>query len=418
MSKYIDSAKTEEILKNYIHLLNKKNTTESAIKKFLDGYTNNFDCSNRILLLLEMQKYAQFMFTSCGWFFDDISGLEATQILKYAYYAIELAKLYGADFEMEFIEQLKKAPSNISELNNGAAVFEKYVKPARYGRKIIAAIAAAYNLYKIEKNKKFELFGYSVKIIDIHKTVKSPKIDYVIALKSSLDCRVFYYFVSISKNIKFSEIYSVSSLDVNLLDLKKLADNNNFEFEAQYKFSDFPNDVRIRLLKKNVVVQLSKNLKFFEKFYEEIDYYKKAIENPDIYLPPVVKSIMQEVIYTKLKKCVLDNDVNNLNELIDAAVIWNVRFIDNIIHKNADKNLLMMLNELLTSIKFQSFDEKLYDKFIQTFRIYKQIELNTNISELQAKFYEFYSDYLPNKGQYSHSVNSMIDNLSRNIMIR
>ena len=82
------------------------------------------------LMLLEMQKNALFMYTSCGWFFDEISGIETVQIMQYACRALELNKrLTGNDLEPAFIEKLALAPSNIRELKNGARVYEKYVKP-------------------------------------------------------------------------------------------------------------------------------------------------------------------------------------------------------------------------------------------------------------------------------------------------
>lgn len=40
---------------------------------------------------LEMQRCEMRMFTSCGWFFDDPSGLETRQVLRYAARALELA---------------------------------------------------------------------------------------------------------------------------------------------------------------------------------------------------------------------------------------------------------------------------------------------------------------------------------------
>ena len=82
------------------------------------------------LKLLEMQKFALFMYTSCGWFFDEISGIETVQIMQYAARALELNfQLTGRDLEPIFIEKLALAPSNLKELKNGAEVYKRYVKP-------------------------------------------------------------------------------------------------------------------------------------------------------------------------------------------------------------------------------------------------------------------------------------------------
>ena len=48
----------------------------------------------RAMELLEIQRQAMLMYTSCGWFFSEISGIETTQIMKYAARAMQLAKSF------------------------------------------------------------------------------------------------------------------------------------------------------------------------------------------------------------------------------------------------------------------------------------------------------------------------------------
>ncbi|MCC6866153.1 MAG: DUF3536 domain-containing protein [Ignavibacteria bacterium] len=80
--------------------------------------------------LLEMQKYSMLMFTSCGWFFSEISGLETVKILEYALRAIELVKeLTGVDLESEVKFRLNDAKSNIPKYKTGKGVFEQLVIP-------------------------------------------------------------------------------------------------------------------------------------------------------------------------------------------------------------------------------------------------------------------------------------------------
>ena len=70
--------------------------------------------------LLELQHNAMLMFTSCGWFFDDISRIETTQILRYAARVVELAReSLCIELEGELAERLSKAKSNVAEEGNG-----------------------------------------------------------------------------------------------------------------------------------------------------------------------------------------------------------------------------------------------------------------------------------------------------------
>ena len=84
----------------------------------------------RCLKLLELQRHAMLMYTSCGWFFDDISGLEATQVLQYAARCLQLTKeMFGVNLDGEFHKILKSAPSNVPELKDGAQIFDIYIRP-------------------------------------------------------------------------------------------------------------------------------------------------------------------------------------------------------------------------------------------------------------------------------------------------
>ena len=83
------------------------------------------------LRLLEMQRHAMLMYTSCGWFFDELSGLETVQVIHYAGRALQLAeKCCDEKLEEEFLQHLALAKSNLPEHGDGAKIYEKWVKPA------------------------------------------------------------------------------------------------------------------------------------------------------------------------------------------------------------------------------------------------------------------------------------------------
>jgi alpha-amylase/alpha-mannosidase (GH57 family) len=95
------------------------------------GRTLGHDEVVRALRLLEMQRQAGLMFTSCGWFFSELSGIETVQVLRYAARAIQLARdLVGLDLEPGFEAALAKAPSNDPNLRDGGRVYRTLVKPS------------------------------------------------------------------------------------------------------------------------------------------------------------------------------------------------------------------------------------------------------------------------------------------------
>jgi hypothetical protein len=104
----------------------------------------------RALELLEMQRYALLMYTSCGWFFDDIAGIEALQVLQYAGRAIQLAeKLSGESaVETSFLETLGEAESNDPEMGDGRDLYLKFVRPSIIDDSGIAAHYAMRSLFE------------------------------------------------------------------------------------------------------------------------------------------------------------------------------------------------------------------------------------------------------------------------------
>lgn len=101
------------------------------------------------LRLLELQRHAMLMYTSCGWFFDELSGIETVQVIQYAGRALQLAQtLFGEDLELAFLLRLEKAPSNIPEHRNGRVIYEKFVKPAVIDREKLGAHFAVSSLFE------------------------------------------------------------------------------------------------------------------------------------------------------------------------------------------------------------------------------------------------------------------------------
>ena len=97
--------------------------------------------------LLELQRNALRMFTSCGWFFEDVARIETVQVLLYAARAVELAgELLDLDLEEDLLARLAAAPANDPEDGDGRAVYLRGVEAARRaagrGRETVPAAKA------------------------------------------------------------------------------------------------------------------------------------------------------------------------------------------------------------------------------------------------------------------------------------
>jgi len=136
---------------------------EAVIQKFIDKHaTRELDADEQtnLLRLLELQRQAMLMFTSCGWFFDEVSRIETNQILQYANRAIYYARqVANADFHDEFLSRLAEAPSNVPEFGNAADSYRTNVMPARVDLERVGMHYAASSLFE-EYPEKLSLFNY------------------------------------------------------------------------------------------------------------------------------------------------------------------------------------------------------------------------------------------------------------------
>lgn len=95
------------------------------------GSADGSSLTGRAVELLEMERNALRLFTSCAWFFDDVGGLEPRQVLAYAARAIELAGVGGPRLRQGFLERLSRARSNDPEVGTAADLFEEIARTRR-----------------------------------------------------------------------------------------------------------------------------------------------------------------------------------------------------------------------------------------------------------------------------------------------
>ncbi len=141
--------------------------SENRVRDFLSSHADHSkreirpEDRVRMLKLLEMQRNAMLMYTSCGWFFDDISGIETVQVIQYAARALQMAQdISGQDYESEFTQGLRKASSNVPSSGNGARVYEKFVKPAVLDLLRVGAHYAISSLFE-DYGEKTRIHCYS-----------------------------------------------------------------------------------------------------------------------------------------------------------------------------------------------------------------------------------------------------------------
>ena len=154
---------------DYIHIV--LNRMPEVRQRFgEDHFVRELTAQEQVVVwkLMELQRHAMLMYTSCGWFFDDLSGIETVQVIQYAGRVLQLAEqLFSEPLELQFLERLALAKSNIGEYGDGAAIYRKYVKPSIIDLEKVGAHYSISSLFA-PYGERTDIFSYAVKRLDYH----------------------------------------------------------------------------------------------------------------------------------------------------------------------------------------------------------------------------------------------------------
>jgi alpha-amylase/alpha-mannosidase (GH57 family) len=136
--------------------------SSASLEGFFAGNAPQGEDRVRALKLLELQRHAMLMYTSCGWFFNDLAGIETIQVLCYAGRVVQLAEeLFGNGIEPRFLKLLEQAKSNDPAAGTGRDLYEKHVRPSMVDLPRVAAHYAVASLFEEFPNPA-PIYCYSV----------------------------------------------------------------------------------------------------------------------------------------------------------------------------------------------------------------------------------------------------------------
>jgi alpha-amylase/alpha-mannosidase (GH57 family) len=145
--------------------------SDESITRFLTKHAKDGAAAVAVLELMEMQRNAMLMFTSCGWFFSDVSGIETVQVLHYAGRVVQLAqRVSGQSLEEGLLSRLEGARSNVPGRGNGRQIYEREVIPATLDLSRVAAHYAVLSLFDtFDVDARIYCYEVVRRDLEIHK---------------------------------------------------------------------------------------------------------------------------------------------------------------------------------------------------------------------------------------------------------
>ena len=309
-------------------------------------YELNKDERTQALRLLEMQRQSMQMFTSCGWFFDEVSGIETNQILQYAnraiYYAGQVSNLL---LHEEFLERLETVPSNMHR--SAAGSYLKHVLPSKVDLTRVATHYAVASLFEPQP-ENLELFNYQAEseiferfkagnqILCIGRTTVKSKIT---LSEKHFSFAVLYLGqqhiignISIDMDwdgfMKMSNQITKAFSDSNLGQV--IAVMQTFFSSQKFTIWNLFQEEKRKMIQQITAESLQQVESSFREIYNDNYQLMSSMQNSNIPVPETYIAAVKYILNYDLQAFFSQNflDIRELNRLIDEMDKWDVDIED------------------------------------------------------------------------------------------
>jgi hypothetical protein len=298
--------------------------------------------------LLELQRHAMLMYTSCGWFFDEVSGIESVQVVQYAARALQLAQeIFGKDLEPGFLEHFQHARSNIASNGDGRKIFNRFVKPAMIDWPKTTAHYGISSVFQ-EYNTQTRIFSYRFEDEDRHvlssgKTrlaVGRTKVSSEITLESQVLIYAIFYMGehNLTGGVRYFE--SKEAYEQMLSELKAAYDRADFPEviraidrrfgSVSYSLHSLFKDEQRRIL-KDILGTTREDLESrFRLIAERYAPLMKFLQDAGAPLPPGLDTVTDFVLHADIVRQIESEtvDLDRLRSLIEEARSRDGRALD------------------------------------------------------------------------------------------
>ncbi|GAX60531.1 alpha-amylase/alpha-mannosidase [Candidatus Scalindua japonica] len=425
-SKYFEDP--WHVRNEYIEIIldRSQNNIGSFLKKYAVRELSRHEMI-RALKILEMQRNAMLMYTSCGWFFDDLSGIETIQIMQYALITMQYAEdLQKLSLNPEYLKFLQNVQNNTSD--NTLEIYKMFVESARSDLLRVGIHYCISSLFE-EYSEDTKIFCYTSKgekynKIGVEKLrLATGKV--IITSDITLD----------AKNLCFAALY-LGDQNIN---------GGVKEFTGEHEFSIMQDEIKdafedsitetIRCMDKYFKDNIYSILHLFkdeqrkildqltELTYDEIDSsYRRIYKNNyatmntfhglQIKLPKPFFVATEYILNEDIKQLFNAEplDVDRLGKLINEAEKWNIT-IDT---TTLSYVVSSWLNRIMNKINKQPADLQLFDMIDKTLEIVKPLSLSLDLWKVQNNCFSLWNDccgMIKDKAEKGDSfANSWIEN--------
>jgi alpha-amylase/alpha-mannosidase (GH57 family) len=318
------------------------------------------------LKLLELQRHAMLMYTSCGWFFDEISGIESVQVVQYAARALQLAhEVLDKDLEPGFLERFDAARSNIPANQGGKRIYEKFVKPAMVDWPKAAAHYAISSIFR-QYEPRTRIFSFTVED-ETRNLLSSGKTRLALG-RTKLSSEITGEFDVLSYAFLYMGEHNLTG-GVRRFQSSEAYEAMVSEVKAAYETSDFPETIRVidrhfgqaaysltslfkdeqrRILDEilsSTREDLESRFRLITERYEPLVKFLQGLGAPS---PPALETVFDMVLHSDIRREIQadQTDLDRLRTLLDVGSTHNGRVLDSEISFSVKNKMERLIHEL------------------------------------------------------------------------
>jgi alpha-amylase/alpha-mannosidase (GH57 family) len=364
-----------------------------------------------LLSLLEMQRHAMLMYTSCGWFFDELSGIETVQVIQYAARAIQLAQLlFGDHREQMFVERLSYSPTNIPEFVNGAEIYERFAKTAKVNLLGVGAHYAIKALFRgFEQHSA--IYAYEVHLLDsrtlqtgrmkialgragIRSRVTRNQAEVMFGVLHLGDNNVYAGVRDFQGQTQYESLLSDSERAFENVDIPDSIRALDRHFgQTSYSLKSLFKDERQRVVSVLLESVVNEAEAMYRQVYENHAPLMRFLGEASMPLPKVLSVTSEFVINAALRRAFENEplDLDRIASLLDASRRERL----NLDHAGLSYSLTGRINSLMQAFAAMPDDIETLERMNAVFEMVRSLPFQPHLWKVQNVYYELAQTLYP-----------------------
>lgn len=401
---------------DYIGVILRRN--DEAIQKFMRDHCSRNVETNHVMRLMEIQRNAMLMYTSCGWFFDEVSGIETTQILQYACRAMQLMnQIRENTLEREFLTRLESVPSNVPGLQHAANIYNRYVLPAKIDLKRVGMHYAVASVFEDDPDSS-PVYNYTtVNEVFVRKEAGEQKLSLGITRVKSNVTRTEQRFAfaviymgkhniigNISLDMEEDKFASMQMRMITSFEEGRLGDiiglmQTYFGPEKYTIWQLFADEKRkvFNYITEQSMLELEDSLR---RVYNRDYPLVTALHHNGIPIPNAYRASFEYILNVDLIKCFLTGTINirQVERIMTELVKWDLRIED---PGKVERFAGVSIFKELKRIGAEGDNVKRIERLNRLFPLMVRFNLRPNLYKSQNLFFEISRELSTNNGRSS-----------------